>query len=114
MTDNEFLGGTDRTVADCKSKFDNPLPFAGCIGVLEGMIDDGSLDRFNDAAEARMETIATIAARNAGVPVMVIFADGGFAIYGEADALIMAACEPDYLTHIPVSAVKAAITKAYN
>lgn len=105
MTDKEFLAGAD---AETKS------PFGGCISILEGMIDDGTLERFNDQVEARFETAATISARNAGVPVVVIFADGGFAIYGEADALIMAQCEPDYLTHIPVTALKAAINKAFN
>lgn len=114
MTNNDFLGEAGRTSADCKTRFDNPLPFSGCINTIEEMIANGSLDRFNDQVEPRMETVSTIAARNAGVPVMVIFADGGFAIYGEADALIMAACEPDYLTHIPVASLQDAIKKAYN
>lgn len=86
-----------------------PRPFAGCIAVLEQMIADGLLDD-----ESSFETVATIEARNAGTPVMIIFANGSFVIQGEADALIMAACEPEYVCHIPVPAITAAINQAYN
>lgn len=79
-------------------------PFAGCIAMLEGMIEDGSLDRFNDLADQRKT--------NAKDLVLTVYQDGNFNVQRGVDAVFEAGAVPDYVTSIPVATVLAAIAEA--
>lgn len=76
-------------------------PFAGCIDMLEGMIADGSLDRFNDLADARQKNPADLR--------LTVFLDGTFVVHRTLDAEYAATCEPDYVASLDLTAVLDAI-----
>lgn len=97
---------SERTVADCKAKFDDVTkrPFGGCISVLEGLIDTGALDRFNDLADQRTER----------KQVLTVYLNGTFKIQSEADAHYAAQSEPDWVINIDISVLKDAMKKALN
>lgn len=76
-------------------------PFAGVLGILEGMCEDGTIDRFNDLAEQRTKPM-----------MLTVYLDGTFKVQSEGDAHYAAQSEPDWVANIDIAAVKAAIKEA--